>query len=85
MDDIIEKLYAEFGARKEPRPEREKETLAEYGSMCDQVQSAFGLEFLDRMTLLKAELDRADDITSFRQGVRLGARLALELELFRPA
>ncbi len=78
MDDIIEKLYSEFGARKDPRPEGEKEVLAEYSSMCDQVQNIFGLEFVDRMTLLKAELDRTDDITSFRQGVRLGARLALE-------
>ncbi len=85
MDDIIEKLYAEFGAREDSRPERTKEDLAEYCSMCERVQSVFGLEFVDRMTLLKAELDHVDDITSFRQGVRLGARLALELELFRPA
>ncbi len=78
MDDIIEKLYAEFGAREDPRPEREKETLVEFSSMCDQVQSAFGLEFVDRLTLLKAELDRWDDLSGFRQGIRLGARLTLE-------
>ncbi len=83
MDDIIEKLYSEFGARMEPRPEREKEVLSDYSSMCERVQGAFGLEFLDRMTLLKAELDHADDMASFRQGLRLGARLALEF--LRPA
>jgi len=83
MDNIIEKLYEEFNAQEEPRPEEEKKALAEYCSMCERVQGVFGLEFVDRMTLLKAELDHVDDIASFRRGVCLGARLALEL--FMPA
>lgn len=83
MDDIINKLYSEFGARRDPRPEEEKKALAEYGSMCERVQGVFGLEFVDRLTLLKAGLDHMDDMNSFRRGVCLGARLALEL--FMPA
>ncbi len=83
MDELIDQLYAEFGGREDPRPEREKEALAEYSSMCDQVQGVFGLGFVDRLMELKAELDHADELSDFRQGLCLGARLALEL--FRPA
>jgi len=83
MDDLVDRLYTEFGGREDPRPEQEKEALAEYRSMCDQIQGVFGLGFVDRLMELKAKLDHADDLSDFRRGIRLGARLALEL--FRPA
>jgi len=79
MDDIIEKLYAEFNTREGPRPEEEEKALEEFNSMCERVQGVFGLEFVDRLTLLKAELDHMDDIASFRRGFVMGFRLREEL------
>ncbi len=79
MDDLLQRLYGEFGWGGEKEPENRKEILAEYQSMCDRIQSIFGLEFLDRLNRLRGDLDRGDELTDFRQGMRLGARLALEL------
>jgi len=78
MDDLLQRLYMEFGGTAEKAPENRGELFAEYQSMCDRIQSIFGFEFLERLNGLKRELDQGDELTDFRQGMRLGARLALE-------
>ncbi len=83
MDDIVARLYNEFGWKGESRPEDQKKILTEYLSMCERIEPIFGMDFLDRFAALKGELDRGDELTDFREGMRLGARLALEL--FTPA
>jgi len=83
MDELLQRLYGEFGWEGEKEPENRKQVLAEYKSMCEKIQTAFGLEFLDRLDRLRGDLDRGDELSDFRRGMRLGARLALEL--FTPA
>ncbi len=83
MADIVERLYGTFCWKSEKKSEDQEAILAEYLAMCEKIEPIFGMDFLDRFSTLKGELDHADDITSFRQGLRLGARLALEL--LRPA
>ncbi len=83
MDGLWERLYGTFCWNTEREPENRKELLAEYLAMCEKIEPVFGTEFLDRLSELKRELDQGDDLADFRQGMRLGARLALEL--FRPA
>ncbi len=84
MDDLLQRLYMEFGGTAKKEPKNRGELLAEYQSMCDRIQSIFGFEFLDRLNGLRRELDRGDELTDFRQGLCLGTRLALEL-FFTPA
>lgn len=79
MNEIIDELYALLPPVKRPHTPEEEELWTEYLSMSDQVKNAFGLQFLDRFTLLKAELDDRDGLGQFRQGFRLGAGLMLEV------
>ena len=83
MKTIIEELYTIFPPMKTVSPETLQEIRSEYLPLCDRVEAAFGFEFVDRFTLLRAEMDRLDDLTAFRRGFCLGARLMLEL--FTPA
>ena len=78
MDSILDELYESLPQPDSLRQEKKQALWKEYFPLCQRVQDAFGLEFVDRLTQLKGELDRQEDLSQFRRGFRLGVRLTLE-------
>ena len=73
LDEIFDALYS-------PLPtdtERWKALRAELIPMQSQIQETFGLEFLDRLNDLDAELETEERRAVFHRGFRVGARLML--------
>ena len=78
MENILDQLYMNMYEPDRLSQENRQVLWAEYLPMCQKVTEAFGLDFTDRFTLLKARLEEENSRSAFRQGVRLGLRLALE-------
>lgn len=83
MKCILEELNALLPPDREQNRREKEADWAEYHAMCDQIHKTFGLEFVDRFTLFRAELEYADEMTMFRRGFRLGVQLMAEAFLDR--
>jgi len=78
MESIIETLYTYLSrpqALDEPGMEELKK---EYLQMCDQVTRQLGMEFVDRFTLLREQLNQRNWEREFTLGFRACARLMVE-------
>lgn len=78
MDSILNSL---FNGTYHPTPvltKTQRELISQLDPLQDQVQQAFGLDFLDQMADLQAELGRCSEHFYFIEGFRLGAQLMLE-------
>ena len=78
MENILDEIYDELYSSLPENSDRQKALRAELLPMQSQIQAAFGLEFLDRLNNLDADLEMAARRRAFRLGVRLGLRAALE-------
>lgn len=78
MNTILNQLYEYFYQPTSLTRKQIKELYDEYLPMLQQVQDAFGLEFIDRFTLLKAQLEHCGGEASFVQGFQVAAQLMLE-------
>lgn len=83
MKSILEELNALLPLDRGKTLKGKESEWEEYHAMCDQIHKTFGLEFVDRFTLFRAELEYADEMTMFRRGFRLGVQLMAETFLDR--
>ena len=79
MESIIDALFLEYCQMDELSKNQNTILRAEYAPMCDRIQSAFGLEFIDRFAELHAQIHDTNRQVLFRHGFYTGANLMLEL------
>ena len=78
MDSLLYHLYTgnyDFT----PKPDKaQRELEQKLFTEWERIQEELGLEFVDRMFQLEAEREDIREFLAFREGFRLGIRLALE-------
>jgi len=79
MERILEELYNHFPPHRVPDSADKKAVRTEYHAMCRRIQEAFGLEFVDRFVLCRAELEYDDELSMFRRGFQLGVQIMTEV------
>ena len=80
MDDLMKELYTCLPRLKPIElPEREK-ALEEWERLSGPLTEKYGVDFVDRLVSLRADIDGYDGIREFCDGLRLGICLRLELE-----
>lgn len=84
MESILEELYSYFQPMGSPRDPEWESKHREYSAMCDRIVRQYGLDFMDRFLQLKSDLDGDRELRCFQKGLRLGARLILELTSATP-
>ena len=79
MKSILSFLYS---GQYDPSPTctpRYRELTEELFPLCEQVHQTFGLQFVDKFTLLEAELAHEQSLQAYRQGFLLGVKLMEEV------
>lgn len=74
-------LYQLFSGNYDITPKRDKKQQELYDKIfadLDQIETAFGVQFLDRLLDHGAERETQLEYSSFRSGFRLGVQLMLE-------
>lgn len=79
MESIIDALFLEYCQMDELSKNQRAILRAEYAPMCDRIQSAFGLDFIDRFVELHAQIHDTNTQALFRHGFYTGTNLMLEL------
>ena len=79
MQSLIEEIHALLDFPSDETSSRRAQILTRLDTMVQQVQDAFGLDFVDRFTELYALLYTNHDCEEFRQGFITGARLMWEI------
>ena len=79
MDDILSVLYSgQYDPTYQCSP-RYYELMEQLDPMCELIHQTFGLKFVDRFTLLFAELAYEQGLEGYRQGVLFGTKLMWEV------
>ena len=79
MESILSVLFSGQYDPSPTCPPRYRELCEELSPLCKQVHQSFGLHFVDRFTLLQAEIAQEQSWQAFRQGVILGVKLMEEV------
>ena len=78
MESILETLYINLNRPQVPDDPGRENAKEEYFKMCEILNAQYGPDFLDRMSALRAQIDRRSWETEFSFGFRTCARLMLE-------
>ena len=79
MNNIISTLYSgQYDPTYQCSP-RYHELMEQLDPMCELIHHTFGLQFIDRFTLLFSELAYEQGLDGYRQGVLFGTKLMLEI------
>ena len=79
MDNIISALYSgQYDPTYQCSP-RYRELMEQLDPMCELIHHTFGLQFIDRFTLLFSELAYEQGLDGYRQGVLFGAKFMQEV------
>ncbi len=78
MENIIETLYINLPRPQAPDDPGMEELQKEYDQMRDQITQQYGMEFMDRFTLLREQLNQRNWERECTFGFRACARLLLE-------
>ena len=79
MDNIFSILYSgQYDPTYQCSP-RYHELMEQLDPMCELIHQTFGLRFIDRLTLLFAEVAYEQGLEGYRQGVCFGTRFMQEV------
>ena len=79
MDNIFYTLYSgQYDPTYQCSP-RYYELMEQLDPICELIHHTFGLKFIDRFTLLFAELAYEQELDGYRQGVLFGTKLMWEV------
>jgi len=78
MESIIETLYINLPRPQAPDEPGMEELRREYDHMRDQITQQYGMDFVDRFTLLREQINQRNWEREFTFGFHACARLFLE-------